>query len=110
VTPSERIQREIGSWPGVSSRPHRFGGTEYRYGRRELGHVHGDRFADLPFPRTVRDQLITEGRAQPHHVLPESGWVTVPIDNEEDVRKLIELFRLGYQRAQAQEQRRLNGA
>jgi luciferase-like monooxygenase len=110
VTPSERIQREIGSWPGVSSRPHRFGGTEYRYGRRELGHVHGDRFADLPFPRTVRDQLITEGRAQPHHVLPESGWVTVPIDSEEDVGKLIELFRLGYQRAQAQEQRRLNGA
>jgi hypothetical protein len=110
VTPSERIQREIGSWPGVSSRPHRFGGTEYRYGRRELGHVHGDRFADLPFPRAVRDRLITEGRAQPHHVLPESGWVTVPIGSEEDVGKLIELFRLGYQRAQAQEQRRLNGA
>jgi hypothetical protein len=109
VTPSERILREIGSWPGVSSGRHRFGGTEYRYGRRELGHVHGDRFADLPFPRTVRDRLISEGRAQPHHVLPASGWVTVPIESDEDVANVIELFRLGYARAQAQGQRRLDG-
>jgi luciferase-like monooxygenase len=109
MRPSERVRSEIGSWPGVSSRRHRFGGTEYRYGRRELGHLHGDRFADLPFPRAVRDQLISEGRAHPHHVLPASGWVTVPIENDEDVGNLIDLFRLGYERAQHQEQRRLAG-
>ena len=57
MTASERIREEIGALPGVSAGPHRFGGTEYRYGRRELGHVHGDRFADLPLPRAVRDEL-----------------------------------------------------
>ena len=41
-------------------------------GRRELGHLHRT-FADLPFPRRVRDELVAGGRARPHHVLPESG-------------------------------------
>ncbi|HWD09450.1 MAG TPA: luciferase family protein, partial [Actinomycetota bacterium] len=44
----ERIRAEVGSWPGVSVEPHRFGGWEYKVGRREMGHVHGDRLADLP--------------------------------------------------------------
>src|SRR5205814_5158527 len=38
---AEAIREAVTSWPGVEAAPHRFGGTEYRYGRRELGHVHG---------------------------------------------------------------------
>jgi hypothetical protein len=44
------IERERRSWPGVTVAPHRFGGIAFRIGRRELGHLHGDRLADLPFP------------------------------------------------------------
>jgi hypothetical protein len=95
-----RIEGEVGSWPGVSVHPHRFGGREFRLGRRELGHLHGDRFADLPFKRTIRDMLVETGRAEPHHVLPDSGWVTKPIRSDEDVDEVIELFRLSYERAQ----------
>jgi hypothetical protein len=104
--PSERIAAEVESWPGVTSGPHRFGGIEFRLGRRELGHLHGDRFADLPFPRRVRDELIASGRARPHHVLPGSGWVTVPIRNPEDADAVIGLFRLAYERAAAALERR----
>jgi len=53
------------SWPGVEAVPHRFGGTEYRYGRKEMGYVHGDRLADLPLPRRLRDEVIGAGPAQP---------------------------------------------
>jgi Family of unknown function (DUF5519) len=95
----ERIAAEVGSWPGVSSAPHRFGGVAFKLGRRELGHVHGDRFADLPFPRRVRDELVAAGRAEPHHVLPESGWVTARIREPADVEAVIELFRMSYERA-----------
>ena len=28
---------------------------EFRINERELGHVHGDRLADLPFPMDVRN-------------------------------------------------------
>jgi hypothetical protein len=89
---------EVGSWEGVSVREHRFGGVEFRVDRRELGHLHAT-FADLPFPRRIRDELIAAGRAQPHHILPESGWVTVPMRTVAEVSGVIELFRRNYDRS-----------
>ncbi len=95
----ERSTAAVGLWPGVEVGPHRFGGVEFRLGRRELGHLHGDRIADLPFPRRVRDKLIATGRARAHHVLPESGWVTCTIVQPDDVERAIKLFPLSYERA-----------
>ena len=94
----QAIVREVSAWPGVTSGPHRFGGTELRLGRRELGHVHGNRLSDLPFPLLVREQLVTEGRAEPHHVYPESGWVSYFIRDERDIPAVVALFRLNYDR------------
>lgn len=37
----ESIQKEISSWPYVSAEPHRFGGIEFRFNKREMGHIHG---------------------------------------------------------------------
>ena len=95
-----RIEHEVGSWAGVTTHEHRYGGVEFRLGRRELGHLHGARWADLPFQKGVRDMLVDTGRAQPHHVLPETGWVSKQIRTDEDVADVIELFRLSYERAQ----------
>jgi hypothetical protein len=98
VTIHERIVGEIASWPGVTTGRHRFGGTEFRYGTRELGHLHGSRLADLPFPLLVRDELVSAGRAEPHHIHKESGWVSYFIRNDTDVVPVIALFRLNYER------------
>jgi luciferase-like monooxygenase len=92
------IKNAVTSWPGVEAVPHRFGGTEYRYGRKEMGHVHGDRLADLPLPRKVHDAVIAAGRAQPHHVLPDTGWVSCWMAGPEDAAGVIELFRMQYDR------------
>ena len=94
----EQIVREVTAWPGVTSQPHRFGGVEFRVGRRELGHLHGSRLADLPFPVRVRDELIAAGHAERHHVLPESGWVSCRIRDARDVPGVIQLFRMNYER------------
>ena len=94
----ETIRETVSGWPGVQAIPHRFGGTEFRMGRVEIGHLHGDRLADLPFPRKIRDQIVAEGRAIPHHVMPNSGWVSKWIDRPEDVEEAISLFRLNYDR------------
>src|SRR5436305_8010992 len=92
------IEHEIASWPGVTVEPHRFGGVAFKVGRRELGHLHGSRLADLPFPTKIREQLVAAGRAEPHHVLAESGWVSFHIREATDVAEAIELFRLNYER------------
>ena len=98
-----RIEREVTSWDGVSAHPHRFGGREFRLGRRALGHLHGERWADLLFHRGVRDMLVETGRAEPHHVLPESGWVSKQIRDERDSAEAVELFRLAWERARVAE-------
>lgn len=89
---------EVSSWKGVTVHEHRFGGVEFRLGHRELGHMHR-RFVDLPFPRSIRDELVAVGRARPHHVLPDSGWVTVPIRTDYEAEDAIELFWINYRRA-----------
>jgi Family of unknown function (DUF5519) len=93
-----QIADEVAGWAGVTVGPHRFGGIEFLVGRRELGHLHGHRLADLPFPVRVRKQLIEEGKAQLHHILPDSGWVSYVIREPSDVAAVIALFRLNYER------------
>jgi hypothetical protein len=100
-----RIRAVVVEWPGVAAHPHRFGGTEYRLDRREIGHVHGDDLLDVPFPKQVRDLVVTDGRAQPHHVLPESGWVSFYLRQEADVERAIALLRESYELALAQRTR-----
>jgi hypothetical protein len=98
-SPAERVTAAVSSWPEVEVAPHRFGGVEFRLGRRELGHLHGDRIADLPFPLRLRDELVASGSAGPHHFLPDSGWVTASIADPAGAERAIELFRLSYERA-----------
>jgi hypothetical protein len=102
-TPSltEAVRRELLVRSQVTETTHGRGGVEFRLGRRELGHLHGDHMADLPFTRAVRDELVAAGRARPHHVLPDSGWVTRSVHGPEDVEAIVELFRLSYERAVA---------
>lgn len=95
---AERIEREVLAWPGVSVEPHRFGGVEFRVNHHEMGHLHGSRQADLPFPVRVRRELVEQGRASLHHILPDTGWVTYYIRGEDDIERVVELFRLNYQR------------
>jgi Family of unknown function (DUF5519) len=102
----DRIRGELLSWPGVSEEPHRFGGVEFRVDGHEIGHLHGERLADLPFPRRVRDALVAAGRARRHHVLPDTGWVSVPLHTEADAGAVIELFRMNYDRVMAARRRR----
>ncbi|HYY32367.1 MAG TPA: luciferase family protein [Gaiellaceae bacterium] len=102
----ERVAQELLGWEGVSSAPHRFGGVAFFLGKREVGHLHGDRLADLPFPKPVRDELVESGRAKPHHVMPESGWVSFWIEGDDDLPRVLELFRMSYERARAAADRR----
>ena len=95
------ITSVVQSWPGVTAHAHRFGGIEFQLNGHELGHLHGSRQADLPFPVRVRQELVAAGKAQPHHILPETGWVTCYIRGAEDLPAVIALFRLNYERLSA---------
>ena len=93
---ANRIRESILAWEHVEARPHRFGGTEYRIGQREIGHIHGDVLVDIPFPKKVRDEIVAAGLAKPHHILPKTGWVSFYIREEKDVAQAIDLLRRSY--------------
>jgi len=93
-----RICETVASWDGVTITPHRMGGVAFRIRHREIGHLHGEVLADLPFPVHLRRALVAAGRALPHHALPASGWVSHPIHSAADASAVIELLRFNYER------------
>src|SRR5262245_10422902 len=68
------LEREVLAWPGVTKETHPGGAgqggfwvppfTLYRFGRREIGHVHDTGVADLTVGRQAHDALVAAGRAQ----------------------------------------------
>lgn len=95
----------MGGWLGVTIGDTGRGGMGFYYGGVKLGHLHGNSFADLPFPKKVRDELIAEGRASVHPPLPDSGWVRRRMEGPEDAEAVIGLFRENYDRAKARAER-----
>jgi hypothetical protein len=108
--PLTTIAREVESWPGVTVGDTGRGGLQFNYGRVELGHLHGSSFADLPFPKKIRNELIAAGRASVHDPLPNSGWVRRRMEGPGDSEAVIILFRVNYDRARARAERRATQA
>lgn len=98
---SETIVDTVSTWEGVTIAPHRFGGIKFRVDNREIGHLHGNYQADIPFSARLRKELVTSGRAFLHHIYPNSGWVSFYIRSADDVPALIELLKLNYERLTA---------
>ena len=94
---AKQIIESLLKWPDVETHAHRFGGTEFRIGKREIGHMHGDTLVDIPFPTKIRDEIIAAGQAQAHHILPETGWVSFYIREEGDVGRAIALLKRSYE-------------
>ena len=100
------IRQAVLEWEGTEAYPHRFGGTEYRLGSREIGHIHGNWLVDLPFPKKIRDEVVQARRAEPHHLLKDSGWVSLYLRTPEDIQRAIDLLRSSYEIALRQKDRR----
>jgi Family of unknown function (DUF5519) len=96
---SERITEAVTSWPGVEAGPGSRGELAFTVGRREIGHLHGDHAAHFFFPKAVWADLTEQGRIAPHPAFPEArGPAARRIEDEHDVRDVIALLRLNYDR------------
>jgi hypothetical protein len=72
-TPSQQITAELTSWPGVQAGPGKRGEYAFTVGRRQIGHLHGDRSAHFSFPKDVWAELRAQGRIEPHPVVEGSA-------------------------------------
>ena len=102
ATASRQITDEVASWPGVESGYGRRGEFAFKVGRREIGHLHGDHAAHFTFPKDVWEELHAAGRIAEHPVFPgRVGPAARRIRDEGDVRDVIALLRLNYERLSA---------
>ena len=99
------VEQEVLGWPGVVSAPGRFGAVAFRYGKREIGHIHRDRIADLPVTTEMREDILSKGRARPHRA-GVKGYISYPVEEPEDVSVVLEILGANYDRAKAASERR----
>ncbi len=96
---SERITDEVTSWPGVQAGYGRRGEWSFRINHHEVGHLHGDHAAHFSFGKEVGTALREQGRVVDHPVFPgKNAMAARRIDTDDDVRDVIELMRLNYDR------------
>lgn len=95
---NSEVERMVLGWKGVTAEPGRFGALVFRYGKREIGHVHRDGIADLPVTGEMRREVLDAGRARPHRA-GSKGYVSYPIENREDVLAVLEILGANYERA-----------
>jgi hypothetical protein len=99
ATASRQITDEVTTWPGVEAGYGRRGEFAFKVGRREIGHLHGDHAAHFSFPTDVWEELHDAGRIVEHPVFPgRVGPAARRISGDEDVRDVIALMRLNYDR------------
>jgi hypothetical protein len=91
------IESTVRSWPELRVGVHRFGGIGFFFRGKESSHIHGNGLLDCFVGRTNRDQLIASGRALPHHLFPNSGWISFWIGDSKDVEVALELIRIANQ-------------
>jgi hypothetical protein len=104
---SEKITDAVTSWRGVQAGPGRRGEFAFKVDGREIGHLHGDHSAHFGFPKDVWAQLRAQGRIAEHPVFPgRQGPAARRIEDENDVRDVIALMRLNYDRLIARERER----
>ena len=102
MTADEIITLEVASWPGVTAGAGSRGEFSFKVGRREIGHLHGERVLHIGFPKTVWHELHDAGRIDYHPVFPNKpGFGARALRSDDDRRDAVALLRLNYERARS---------
>jgi hypothetical protein len=88
------IESTVCTWPGMRAGIHRLGGIGFFCHGKESSHIHGNGLLDCFVGWAERDRLVASGEALPHHMFPNSGWISFWIDGENDVETALRLIRI----------------
>lgn len=94
----EHIENEIAKWDGISRSVHKFGGIQFNYRSKEIGHIHSNGILDILFTKKIKSELIQHHEVFDHHIFPHSGWISFYIRSASDIPKAMWLLELSYTR------------
>jgi len=93
------LKEWISHLPGVTSGPHRFGGTEYKVLGLEFMHFHGQKHLDIRLSMQDQKRVLTEGMAEQHLYAPQARLVILRIRCEDNIQTAKQQVRLAYDNA-----------
>ena len=59
-------------------------------------HIHGHGHCDIRLPKSDQARILAEGKARPHRWAPDAGYVTLIVDDEEDLEPAMDLIRMSH--------------
>jgi hypothetical protein len=65
-------------------------------GRTMFMHIHGHGNCDIRLAKGDQERVLAEGKARPHRWAPEAGYVTLIVDDEEDLEPAMDLIRMSH--------------
>lgn len=95
----DEIESEVLSWEGTSISMHKYGGLQFNYNGKEIGHLHSNGLLDILYSREIKRQLIEKGRIKSHHIFENSGWISFHVLSFNDKDYAKELLEMAYNRS-----------
>lgn len=92
----EKIEEQVVMWPGMSATLHKFGGLQFNYSGKEIGHIHSNGILDILFNKKLKRAMMQQGLVLEHHVFKHSGWISFYIHSKSDVEKAMLLLEMSY--------------
>ena len=93
----DEIETEVLSWQNTNVSIHKYGGLQFNYLGKEIGHIHSNDLLDVLFKLKTKGTLMEIGRISHHHVFIKSGWVSFYIKQPDDKSYALQLLRLKYE-------------
>ncbi len=90
----ESIEEKLNKEEHVMISIHKYGGIQFNYKNKELGHIHGNGMVDVLLNRKLKAELMAKGWVQEHHTFKDSGWITMFVKNKNDVEIAVEVLKM----------------
>lgn len=89
------IETQVTVWNNVTTGKHVFGGKEFLFQGKEIGHIHQNGDLDILFGKSITAALLRQQVVQQHQYMPHSA-ITYRILQESDIPFAVFLLRFSY--------------
>ena len=90
------LTEQARGWRHVTLAPHSPRAVAFRLGDAVIGVLHHDGRLDVPVPPPLRTVVLEEAVAGPHPTRPDADWVSLPLQDPDDLTAVTLLLRLSY--------------
>ena len=97
----DKIQEELNKDTNITISIHKYGGIQFNYKNKELGHIHGNGMVDVLLNKKMKSELIAKKWVQEHHTFKDSGWVTLFLKSDNDIEIAVKVLKMSLSKSKA---------